>query len=57
MIDAQMESSAKRPLPDLKLAIGNNLRTKNISHFATQNINLDPSLVDRNQNPPAQATV
>ena len=57
MIDAQMESSAKRPLPDLKLAIGNNLRTKNISHFATQNINLDPSLVDRSQNPPAPATV
>ena len=57
MIDAQMESSAKRPLPDLKLAIGNNLRTKNISHFATQNINLDPSLVDRRLNPPAPATV
>ena len=57
MIDAQMESSAKRPLPDLKLAIGNNLRTKNISHFATQNINLDPSLIDRSQNPPTPATV
>ena len=42
-----MEARAQRALPDLRLAIGNNLRTKNVSHFADQNIQLPPQLQER----------
>ena len=44
-LDAQMEATPQRPLPDLRLTIGNSLKTKNVSHFANQNIQLPPHLM------------